>query len=82
MADIDTLDYDDVPSGKKETETPFSEEFSRIDAIAIADPERGIKSWEEIGIESINGHAILMRQSTTKFLKETNKESSAKRQQY
>jgi hypothetical protein len=50
MADVDTMDFDDdTVSRKKEPETPLSEEFSRIDALVVSDPEAGIRSLQEIG---------------------------------
>jgi hypothetical protein len=52
MADYDTMDVDDAdttPAVFKEKETPFSEEFSRLDAVATADPAEGVKAWLGVG---------------------------------
>lgn len=48
MADMDV--EDGSTSRSKEPETPFSDEFDRIDAAAIADPEAGVTAWLAVGI--------------------------------
>lgn len=44
-------------SRSKEPETPFSDEFDRIDAAAIADPESGVKTWLTVGTSFVSCRA-------------------------
>ena len=49
------MDFDDnvVEGGEEESKgagPPYAEEFARADAMALADPELGIKCWNDIGM--------------------------------